>query len=89
MAEDPTYPLVPIIHVFGFFLVLVPFSFKSMQKWNTGICMVAIYVSVMCLLVANDTIVWSNDDNIFASVWCDIGENFRIIVLPAPYLLRL
>lgn len=51
--------------------------------------MVAIYVSVMCLLVANDTIVWSNDDNIFASVWCDIGENFRIIVLPAPYLLRL
>lgn len=74
MAQDPTFPLIPILNFIGVLLVLIPFSTSSLQKWNTGVCMLAIYVSVMCLFIAIDTIVWSNNFNVIAPVWCDIGE---------------
>lgn len=75
MAQDPTYPLIPIINFVGFFLTLIPFSTSALQRWNTGICMLAIYISAMCLFLAIDTIVWANNFNIISPVWCDIGES--------------
>ena len=48
MARDVTYPLVPVINFLGVFLVLLPFSTRTLrQRWNTGICMYAIYVATM------------------------------------------
>ena len=75
MARDVTYPLVPVINFLGVFLVLLPFSTRTLrQRWNTGICMYAIYVATMCLFLAVDTIVWANNFNIISPVWCDIGK---------------
>lgn len=74
MAQDSTYPFIPCLNFLGFLLVLIPFSTSALQKWNTGVCMFAFYTSIMCLFIAIDTIVWSDNFNIIAPVWCDIGE---------------
>lgn len=75
MAQDPTYPLIPTVNFLGLMLIVIPFSNKPMRRWNTGICMFAIYVAIMCLLTAIDTIIWSAGNYIVTEpIWCDIGE---------------
>jgi len=43
--------------------------------------MLAIYVSIMCLFLAIDTIVWSNNFNIITPVWCDIETHVGVASL--------
>lgn len=71
---DPTYPLVPIANFIGCFLILVSLVGLLHRPWNTGVSMFAIYAFLQSLIVGIDAIVWSDNVNDVAPVWCDIGE---------------
>lgn len=71
---DPTYPLVPIANIIGCALVLIPLFHMVTRSWNTGVYVFAFWVFLSCLSFTVNTIVWSNDANDKAPVWCDICE---------------
>lgn len=69
---DPTYPLVPIANFIAFVLTLIPLLHVSRRPWNAGVFVFALWLSLICLSTAINTIVWSNDVEDRAPVWCDI-----------------
>lgn len=71
---DPTYPLAPIANLLGSVLVLLPVFTKFRRSWNTGVCMLAIWVSIENFANGINTIVWSDNTDDVAPVWCDISE---------------
>lgn len=73
---DPTYPLVPIANFIAVALVIVPIFHLVARSWNTGVYYVyALWVSLLSLSIAVNTIVWSSDANDRAPIWCDISEH--------------
>lgn len=73
LEMDPTYPLVPIANFICFFLVLVPFMTSNLRT-NVGVCLYGFWVSIACFIRGVNSIVWSDNANDSASVWCDIGK---------------
>lgn len=71
---DPTYPLVPIANFLACILVLSSMSKSMIQSWNVGACSFAIWVIIMALTVAVNAIIWADNVNNVAPVWCDIGK---------------
>ena len=76
---DPTFPLVPIANFIACVLALLPLCTSIRQIWNFGVCMYAIWVATVAFCTAINTIVWSDNVNITAPVWCDISEYFHSI----------
>lgn len=71
---DPTYPLVPIANFLACILVLSSMSKNMFQSWNIGACSFAIWVIIMALIVAVDSIIWADNVDNVAPIWCDIGK---------------
>lgn len=71
---DPTYPLVPIANFTSFFLVVLALLVTAGRPWNIGVCMFAIWTALSCAITAVNTIVWKDNFDIVAPVWCDISE---------------
>lgn len=71
---DPTYPLVPVANFLACILVLSSMSKSMFQSWNIGACSFAIWVVIMGFTVAVDAIIWAENVENIAPVWCDIGE---------------
>lgn len=68
------YPLTPIGNFIGFVLSVIPFVlYLNSQTLNTGICMNALWISIMTFKTFVNTIVWHNNVDISIPVWCDIG----------------
>ena len=84
---DPTFPLVPIANFIGCILVLISLSRGMFRNWNVGACSFAFWTLLLNLNTGVDTIVWSNNANNVAPVWCDISEYLSI--LPNDYLSPL
>ena len=69
---DPTYPLIPVLNLLGAALSLLTL-FTSVQKsWNAGIIMLCAWLFLACVIVGIETIVWADNANDYAPVWCDI-----------------
>lgn len=73
-SMDPTYPLVPVANFLACILVLSSMSKSMFQSWNVGACSFAIWVVIMGFTVAVDAIIWADNVENIAPVWCDIGE---------------
>lgn len=69
---DPTYPLVPILSIVVCFLCILPIVAGLFALRNIGVYSYAIWVSVMNLSFAINTVVWSDNTDNSAPVWCDI-----------------
>ena len=78
---DPTYPLVPIANFTACILVLLSMSKSMFQSWNIGACSFAIWVTVQSFTVAIRAIMWSDNVENIAPVWCDIGAFSSILVI--------
>lgn len=71
---DPTYPLVPIANLVSCFLVVLALLGTASRPWNIGVCMFAIWTALSCINTAVNTIVWKDNVENVAPVWCDICE---------------
>ncbi|KII83813.1 hypothetical protein PLICRDRAFT_119070 [Plicaturopsis crispa FD-325 SS-3] len=87
-STDPTYPLYPIFAFLGFILSLVPLPWH-LQAWNAGTCAYMIWASVACLIGFVNALVWKDNVNNVAPVWCDISSKLLLgvgIGIPASSL---
>lgn len=73
---DPTYPLIPIVNFLSFVLVVLPLLTKFRRAWNTGVCMLAIWIAVETFTNGVNSIVWSDNVKNVAPTWCDISKLF-------------
>jgi pheromone a factor receptor len=71
ISSDPTYPAFPIFSFLGFVLVLVPLPWHF-QAWNSGTCLFMIWTALSCLIGFINSLVWMDNVNDVAPVWCDI-----------------
>ena len=78
---DPTYPLVPIANLTGFILVLLSMSKSMFQFWNIGAFSFAIWVAIQNFTIAIRAIMWSDNVENIAPVWCDIGAFSSILLI--------
>lgn len=69
---DPTYPLVPIANIIGCALTLIPLFHMHARSWNTGVYVFVLWLFLSCFQTAINTMVWANDVEDRAPVWCDI-----------------
>jgi len=95
MTQDPTYPLVPIVNFFACILVLASISNNIFHSWNVGVCSFATWVVVMAFTKAVDSIIWADNVENVAPVWCDIvtrleiGSNAAITIASLVIIRRL
>ena len=78
---DPTFPLVPIANFTACILVLLSMSRNMFQYWNIGACSFAIWIIVQSFTIAIRTIMWSDNVENIAPVWCDIGAFSSILII--------
>lgn len=74
MAQDPTFPLVPIANFLACIIVLLSLSKSMFQSWNVGVCSFAIWMVATSLIKAVDSIIWAGNVENVAPVWCNISE---------------
>lgn len=70
---DPTYPLVPIANFLGFAFALVPLATNVFNAANSAICIYAIWISVLCFDRCVNAVLWRDNVDNRAPVWCDIS----------------
>lgn len=86
---DPTYPLFPILNLLSCVLVLLPILIKLRHTWNTGVHFLAIWVSAESFALGVNAIIWSDNTNDVAPVWCDISEHCQTAIISSSLLTRL
>lgn len=70
------YPITPIGNAIGLVLALLPLL-SQIRKLSLAIWGFAIWIAMANFATFVNTIVWHNNVNIVAPVWCDIGEYER------------
>ncbi len=70
------YPITPIGNFLGVVLALLPLI-SQIRKLSFAVWGYAIWISVYCFQMFVNTIIWHDNFNVVAPVWCDIGENLR------------
>ena len=71
------YPITPIGNFIGVVLALLPLL-SNIRKLSLGVWGYAIWIAINDVICFVDTIVWHNNVNITASVWCDIGKEISL-----------
>ncbi len=66
------YPITPIGNFVGVVLVLLPLI-SQIRKLSFAVWGYAIWVAVYCFQVFVNSIIWHDNVNIVAPIWCDIG----------------
>lgn len=74
---DPTYPLLPIVNWIAFVLVLLPLTTSIRRAWNVGVISFSLWIASQCLFRGVNTIVWADNVNNIAPVWCDISKLYN------------
>ena len=73
--RDPTYPLIPIANICAAFLLSVTLVSNTIRgAHNRGVLMLQGWVLVQVILMAVQSIVWSDSWQIIAPVFCDVCE---------------
>ena len=75
LTMDPTYPLAPIINFLSAILALLPLFTNQLYSGTQNIAVVAfaIWTSVECVTTGINSIIWSDNVNNLAPIWCDIS----------------
>ena len=76
------YPEIPVLSFISAALTLVPLIWYLRAR-NIAAVAIGIWLSVTNLTYAVDALVWGEDTDIKAEVWCDIGKLFH----PLPPIL--
>jgi len=71
------YPITPIGNFIGVILALLPLI-SQIRKLTLAVWGSAIWIAVVCFQNFVNTIIWHNNINIVAPVWCDIATKFQI-----------
>ena len=71
---DPTFPLAPVANFLSFFLVCIPlFSTPILSgPWDIFVFIFSLSTALSCLKTGINAIIWSNNINDVAPLWCDI-----------------
>ncbi|KAI0031224.1 GPCR fungal pheromone mating factor, partial [Vararia minispora EC-137] len=78
-AMDPTYPLIPVLNILTAALVLYTLLSISLRgTWNSGVVMLGSWVFIRTSIRGTEAIVWSNNFENKAPVWCDISTHVVI-----------
>lgn len=75
---DPTFPLVPVANFLCAILVLLllPWRFSS---WSTAIRVYIVWLAVLCTCRGISSIIWRDNTDDVAPVWCDISESSNLV----------
>ena len=73
------YPITPIGNFIGVILALVPLV-SNIRKFSPAVWGCAVWNALYCFQMFVNAVIWHNNVNITATVWCDIGE-YRILSL--------
>ena len=71
---DPTYPLVPIANFLGFVLTIASIFTSVRCAVNTPIYIYLAWLSALCFIHGLNAVIWHDNVNNSAPVWCDISE---------------
>ncbi|TDL27002.1 fungal pheromone STE3G-protein-coupled receptor [Rickenella mellea] len=86
---DPSYPAFPILAFLAFIAVVLPFSWLSNWKNNTGIHLYMFWLSLACLNHFVNSLIWHDNSIDMAPVWCDISSRITLatcVAIPASTL---
>ena len=72
---DPTYPLVPVVNIFFAFLLLLLLPWR-LNSWSIALQIYTIWLTVLCLCRGVNSIIWKDNVDDIAPIWCDIGEAY-------------
>jgi hypothetical protein len=76
-AVDPTYPLYPVMSILCAVSLLCVLSTRvSLQAWNLGVMALCICLFLENLTTGVNTVVWRDNADVKAYVYCDIGSSF-------------
>ncbi|KLO06011.1 STE3-domain-containing protein [Schizopora paradoxa] len=71
------YPITPIGNFMGFVLALIPLV-SQIRKLSAAVWGYAIWIAIYCFIEFVNTIIWHDNVNIVAPVWCDIGIKLQL-----------
>lgn len=73
---DPTYPLVPVVNFLSCILVCLPLFSTALYSgsWNISLAVFTIWTAVECITSGVNAIIWSDNVDNVAPIWCDISE---------------
>lgn len=71
---DSTYPLVPIANFIACILVLASVPKCMSKSMNVGVFSLAIWVAIESFITAVNSIIWADNVENVAPVWCDISK---------------
>ncbi|KAI0033049.1 STE3-like pheromone receptor [Vararia minispora EC-137] len=74
---DSTYPLFPILAFLAFVFTLAPFPWHF-YAWNSGTCLFMFWVSMSCLIVFVDSVVWHGNVINNNPGYCDFATHFMV-----------
>ena len=79
---DPTFPLVPILNFVCSILVLSPLYIRALRPglWNIPIVAFSLWISIECITTGVNSVIWSNNVEDIAPVWCDISKSLPSIL---------
>jgi hypothetical protein len=73
--RDPSYPLYPIASLLcSALLLLVLATHFVRQSWNLGLSLLCIYLFLENLVDGINSIIWADNADVKAYVYCDIGQ---------------
>ncbi|KAI0317104.1 pheromone A receptor-domain-containing protein [Amylostereum chailletii] len=75
---DPTYPLIPVVSLIAAFLMLLTILTNVYQTWNAGVLMLCTWLFLSDLIEGVEAIIWSNNADNKAPVWCDISSRVSL-----------
>lgn len=73
-SMDFTYPLVPLVNLLAMLLGLLPVVTRTFKTWNVALVAGVVSAAIICLCVAVNAIIWSDNADDMAPAWCDICE---------------
>jgi len=73
------YPLTPLGCFAGVLMSLAPLPLQ-LQTWNTGVFSLGLWLAVLNLCRFVNTVVWHDNVNNVAPIWCDISESFQFCI---------
>ncbi|VDB87477.1 unnamed protein product [Peniophora sp. CBMAI 1063] len=80
LGADPTYPLYPVLSLLAsVLLLLLLFTSLVRQRWNLGVAFLCFWLFLENLVQGVDAIVWADNADIKAYVYCDIVTHLQMI----------
>lgn len=71
------YPLLPVLDILSGFAVLLVLPWK-LHSWNVGICSYIIWLSSLCFFTGINAIIWKDNVDDVAPVWCEVCEDYHL-----------